>query len=123
MWWFMLICDMITPLLMLIGGWMMWKHCPKKINGVFGYRTSRSMKNDDTWRFAHEYCGKLWWKIGWMMLPLSLLISIPLYLASELLLALIGLIVMFIQLAILFYSIYLTEKALKQHFAEDGFRK
>ena len=64
-WWFMLICDLIIPIVMIIAGRMMWKHCPKSINGIVGYRTNRSMKNMDTWKFAHEYCGKLWWKIGW----------------------------------------------------------
>lgn len=27
-WWFMLICTLLTPLLMIIAGRMMWKHCP-----------------------------------------------------------------------------------------------
>ncbi len=62
-WWFMLICDLLIPITMLIGGRMMWKHCPKRINGMAGYRTTRSMKNMDTWRYAHDYCGKLWWKV------------------------------------------------------------
>ena len=44
-WWFMLICDLIIPV--VIGGRMMWKHCPKHINGMSGYRTIRSMKNMD----------------------------------------------------------------------------
>ena len=29
------------------------------VNFVFGYRTSMSMKNKDTWEFAHKYCGKV----------------------------------------------------------------
>lgn len=43
-WWFMLICDLIVPIVMIIGGRMMWKHCPKSINGIVGYRTNRSME-------------------------------------------------------------------------------
>lgn len=43
-WWFILICDCIIPVLMIIAGRMMWKHCPKKINGIVGYRTKMSMK-------------------------------------------------------------------------------
>ena len=35
------------------------KKAPKEINSVFGYRTSMSMKNKDTWEFAHKYCGKV----------------------------------------------------------------
>ena len=57
-WWFMLICDMIIPIVMVIVGRMMWKHCPEHINDMFGYRTARSVKNMDTWKFAHDYCGK-----------------------------------------------------------------
>ena len=59
-WWFILICDCIIPAIMIIAGRMMWKHCPKKINGVVGYRTKMSMINMDTWRFAHDHAGKLW---------------------------------------------------------------
>ena len=35
-WWFMLICDLIIPIAMVIGGRMMWKHCPKNINSMSG---------------------------------------------------------------------------------------
>ena len=41
-WWFMLICDLLIPITMVVAGRMMWKHCPKHINGMFGYRTTRS---------------------------------------------------------------------------------
>ena len=43
-WWLMLICNMIIPVAMLAAGRMMWKHYPKQINSVVGYRTARSMK-------------------------------------------------------------------------------
>lgn len=48
-WWFMLICDLLIPIVMVVGGRMMWKHCSKHINGMSGYRTTRSMKNKDTY--------------------------------------------------------------------------
>ena len=51
-WWFMLICDLIIPIAMVICGRMMWKHCPKHMNSMSGYRTTRSMKKMDTWKFA-----------------------------------------------------------------------
>lgn len=53
-WWSMLSCDCIIPIIMILYGRMMWKHYPKKINNYTGYRTKRSMKNADTWKFA-EY--------------------------------------------------------------------
>lgn len=43
-WWFMFICDLMIPIVMIIAGRMMWKHCPKSINGIVGYRTTLSMK-------------------------------------------------------------------------------
>ena len=50
-WWFMFCCDILIPVTMIACGWMMWKYCPKNINGLVGYRTSRSMRNMDTWKF------------------------------------------------------------------------
>ena len=53
-WWVMLFCDLLIPVTMLIGGRAMWKHCPNSINGLFGYRTHRSMKNMDTWKLCAQ---------------------------------------------------------------------
>ena len=114
-WWFMLICDMLIPIVMIIVGRMMWKHCPKSINGMLGYRTARSMKNMDTWKFAHDYCGKLWWKIGWIMIIPSVLIHIPLYHSDENTIGIAGVILVTIQCFIMIVSIYPTERALKKH--------
>lgn len=56
-WWFMFVCNLLIPILMIVCGRMMWKYPPKEINRGWGYRTKRSMKNIDTWKFAHDYCG------------------------------------------------------------------
>ena len=123
LWWFMLGCNLLIPAIMLGAGWMMYKHCPKDINWVYGYRTARSMKNMDTWAFAHEHCGKLWHKAGlWMLLP-SVLAMIPFWNGTEEIIGMVGLIVMTLQLAVLIGSIFPTEKALKNTFNEDGTRK
>ena len=122
-WWFMLICDLIIPIAMVICGRMMWKHCPKHINGMLGYRTTRSMKNMDTWKFANDYCGRLWWKIGWIMIIPSALIHIPLYHSDKNTIGFAGLILVVIQCFIMIVSIYPTEKALKKHFNDDGIRR
>lgn len=119
-WWFMLLCDLIIPIVMVIAGRMMWKHCPKHINGMLGYRTARSMKNMDTWKFAHGYCGKLWWRIGWAMLIPSALMHIPLYHSDKNTIGFAGLLLVAIQCFIMIVSIYPTEKALKKHFHDDG---
>ena len=122
-WWFMLLCDILVPVLMIVAGRMMWKHCPKQINSVLGYRTSRSMQNMDTWKFAHEYCGRLWQKIGWITLVPSALVHIPFYHSSENVIGIVGGIVMTAQCVILVASIFPTESALKKTFHEDGTRR
>jgi len=42
----------MIPVIMIGVGYMMYKHPPKSINAIYGYRTARSMKNDETWKFA-----------------------------------------------------------------------
>ncbi len=59
-WIYMFIMDLLIPIVMILLGRAFLKKAPKEINCVFGYRTSMSMKNKDTWEFAHRYCGKIW---------------------------------------------------------------
>ena len=122
-WWFMLICDMIIPVVMIIVGRMMWKHCPEHINGMLGYRTTRSMKNMDTWKFANEHCGRLWYKMGLFMLAISVLVSVLLLRTNDNTYSMISLIFVLLQCIILIVSIIPTELALKKMFYEDGTRK
>ncbi len=121
-WWFMLVCDLLIPILMIIAGNMMWKHSPEK-NWVIGYRTTRSMKNTDTWKFAQDYCGRIWWKIGWIMLFPSLVVHFPLYHGSEDTIGAVGGILCTVQCVILIGSIFPTERALKRTFTDEGIRK
>lgn len=122
-WWFIFCCDLLMPILMIICGRMMWKHPPKNINGLLGYRTARSMKNMDTWKFAHDYSGKLWWKLGWTIILPSIAIHIPFYSSTDDEISIISLIVVTVQLIILIGSIVPTEQALKKAFADEGVRR
>ena len=101
----------------------MWKRPPQEINSLIGYRTSLSKKNMDTWRFAHHHNGKLWWRIGWVILVPSIMIHLPFYGASDEEIGIVGLILTFIQIVLLIGSIFLTEKALKRTFTEEGVRR
>lgn len=122
-WWFMLFCDVLIPIIMIIAGRMMWKHPPKEINGLIGYRTTRSMKNADTWKFAHDYSGRLWWKIGWIMLVPSIIIHIPLYGSTDNIIGIVGGILVTVQVIVLIGSIFPTERALKRTFTDSGIRR
>ncbi len=122
-WWFIFVCDLLIPILMIIAGNMMWKHAPEKINGIIGYRTARSMKNTDTWKFAQDYCGRLWWKMGWIMFIPSVVIHFPFYQSSENVIGIVAAIVCTIQCLILVFTIFPTERALKRTFTEEGIRR
>lgn len=122
-WWFMFCCDLLIPVLMIIIGRIMQKHHPQKINSLIGYRTSRSMKNMDTWIFAHNYSGKLWWRIGWVILFPSIIIHIPFYGVSDDIIGIVGLILATVQIIILICSIFPTERALKRTFTDEGVRR
>ena len=122
-WWFMLIFDLVIPIIMILCGRMMWKHPPKSINGIIGYRTRRSMINSNTWQYAQEYCGRLWWKVGWVMLLPSVLLHIPFYGSSENAVGVMGCILCAIQCIALIVPIYVTESALKKNFTDKGIRK
>ena len=51
---FMLIVVLLIPLTMLFFGWLLFRRTPKEINYAFGYRTKRSMRNEETWKFANQ---------------------------------------------------------------------
>lgn len=115
-WWFMLACDLLIPVMMIVFGNMMWKHPPKSINAVIGYRTSRSMQNMDTWKFAHHYFGRLWWKTGWVMLLSSFLLHIPFFHSTDNAVGKLGGILCTVQCFVMLVPIFFTERALKKKF-------
>ncbi len=119
-WVFMLIVDLLVPLTMIGFGRLFLTKAPKNINAAFGYRTTMSMKNRDTWDFAHKYCGKLWFWLGLVLVPLSV-IPLLFVLGKEIdTIAAVGTVVCFVQLVPLVGSIIPTEIALKKTFDQNG---
>ncbi len=116
-WLLMLLFDMIAPILMIAAGYLMPRI--KTANSIIGYRTSLSMANEETWRYANGYCGGLWRKIGFIMLPVSIICGASMYFVKDAAAAVIGIAIMFIQLGIVFWSVYLVEKELKRKFANS----
>ncbi len=122
-WFFILIMDLLIPLVMLGFGGYAAKHAPKEINYVFGYRTSMSMKNNDTWNFAHSYCGKIWIKVGLTILPASAVVMLCLIGRDTNTVAIYGGALCIIQLIVMTASMIPTERALKRTFDENGKRR
>lgn len=103
----------MIPILILIIGYWMFKYPPKKINWFIGYRTRKSMKNEEDWNFANQYCGKIWIITGLIMLIITIIIFIIFYLNivsySEEILT----IIILIQTLIIILPIFLVEDKLK----------
>lgn len=123
LWIFTFVMDMLIPLTMIGFGKLFLKNAPKAINTVFGYRTSMSMKNKDTWEFAHKYCGRLWYRCGTVLLLVSAVAMLFTIGRSESVTGTVAAVVCALQIVFLIGSIYPTEKALKQNFDRDGKRR
>lgn len=122
-WWCMLFFNSLVPVVMLIAGKWMQKRPPRKINGVYGFRTARSMQNEDTWQFANVHCGRLWWKMGWYVLIPSVLLQLPLMHSGDTAVSIAGIVLCTLQIIVMLASIAATESALKKAFNENGERK
>ena len=121
-WFFMLGMNLLIPATMIGFGKYFIKSAPGSINIVFGYRTSMSMKNQDTWKFAHEYCGKLWFKWGKIALILTIIAMLFLWGKSVDTIRNWGGTICMIQLVLLIAAIGPTENALRKNFDKNGKR-
>ena len=99
------------------------KSSPKEINYIFGYRTNMSMKNKDTWDFAHKYIGKLWFYLGLILVPITVIPMLLVIGNNEDTISMVGSIICIVALVVLNVSIIPTERALKKTFDKDGNRK
>lgn len=122
--WFLL-CATVSfiPLVMIIsGGWFI-KKAPGKINHFFGYRTALSMKNKDTWKFAHSYMGKLWLRAGLITLPVSIAAMLFSLGKTENTIYNFAIIITLIQTITLVILLFPTEVALRKNFDKNGNKK
>lgn len=121
-WIFMLIMCLLFPAIMIVMGKIFLKTAPKEINYIFGYRTNMSMKNRDTWEFAHKFCGKIWYCVGLAMLPISVIPLLFVIGKGEDIIGTVGGIICMIGVAVIIASIFPTEIALRKNFDKDGNR-
>ncbi|NBJ88978.1 SdpI family protein [Acutalibacter sp. 1XD8-36] len=122
-WIYMLAMDLLIPLIMTGFGWYFSGRAPKKINPVLGYRTAMSMKNQDTWEFAHRHSGRIWKICGLILLPVTVVPMLFVIDGDEGIVGTVGGIVCGVQLAVLIGSIFPTERALRKNFDKEGNRR
>lgn len=123
-WLMMLACDLAIPLMMAVAGWLYLKRPPAfSSRARWGYRTSMSMKNRETWAFAHAFSGKLWLIGGCALLPLTLAALWFVRDGGAQTVSLTSCWVLLIQ-AVPFAGAFVpTELALRRAFDRHGFRK
>ena len=115
-----LITNLFIPIIMIGFGYYFSNHAPSKINYIFGYRTSMSMKNQETWKFAHHHFGRLWKKLGFILLIPSIIPVFFINPSNESMMETVYMIVYSVQLLVLISPIIFTERALRKHFNTDG---
>ena len=64
LYWLTMFSNIIIPIIMIVSGITFFLIPPKKINSFYGYRTRRSMQNNETWEFAHKFSGKIMFIVG-----------------------------------------------------------
>lgn len=119
-WIFMLVMSAWIPVLLIGFGQWFQKHPPKQINSVYGYRTKMSMKNMETWNYAHWYCGKIWFRIGWGVLAVTAFIMLALFGQNDDVVGWGGAALMVMQCVALILPVVWTEKELHRKFDADG---
>lgn len=107
----LLFTSFLSGIIFIITGFVMFKFPPKNINMLYGYRTTRSMKNQEQWDFSQKYSAKLLIFCGVFLIltsNISLLITIN------------NKAKLFISLALIFGSVifllFKTENELKKRF-------
>ena len=119
-WLFVTVMDLLVPAIMLYFGRRFQKKPPEKINQIYGYRTARSMKNQETWSFAHETCGRLWVRLGAVLLLLSLAAAVMTFGRGVEAAGIVSAVVVVVQMVVVIGSIVPVERALKRNFDDQG---
>ena len=122
-WVFMTSMELLLPLIMVGLGNYFLKGGPRQVNSMFGYRTARSMKNEDTWKFAHRHCGRIWRRWGITLAFFSLAVMLSTLDKGVPAMGRTGAILSLMQCVMLVASIFPTEWALRRTFDEDGRRR
>lgn len=118
---FMAFAVLLIPGIMVFFGRVMADHPPKTINAAYGYRTSMSMINQDTWDYAQAACAKRWRRWG-RVLALITLVLLIVALRRPTFADVLGFYTAF-ETAFLLASVAATEMDLRRTFDEKGERR
>lgn len=120
--WMMIVSSFIVPMLMFVCGCIFKRRAPKKINCIFGYRTSTSMINKETWEYEHACFGKVWYMCGGVFFLISMVAMICCYILNKEMIEIISIILIVVHCIAIFASIFAVERKLKRNFDKEGKR-
>ncbi|MBF6641452.1 SdpI family protein [Flavobacterium sp. J49] len=107
-----LFISFLVGFIFLITALITLKFPPKKINYLYGYRTTASMKNQEVWDFAQRYSGIKMIQAGLFLMLISF-VNVFLNPQDEFLQIVFG--IVFITAAVIYLFIS-TEKAIRKNF-------
>nr|WP_314767091.1 SdpI family protein [uncultured Lachnoanaerobaculum sp.] len=124
-WIFMLVMNLLTPLVMIIFGRVFEKKPPKigMSKFAFGYRTIMSMRNAETWEYAHRFFGKLWFRFGIALGVISIIALFFVIGKDKDTVGFAGMIICYVQMAVMLIPVIPTEISLRRNFDKNGKRK
>ena len=124
-WIFMLVMNLLTPLVMIIYGRVFEKKPPKiaRSKFAFGYRTVMSMRNEETWEYAHRFFGKLWFRFGIAVGLISIIVLFFFIGKDKDTVGFAGMIICYVQLAAMLLPAIPTEISLRRRFDKYGNRR
>ncbi|ETO97416.1 SdpI/YhfL family protein [Lachnoanaerobaculum sp. MSX33] len=124
-WIFMLVMNLLIPLVMIIFGRVFEKKPPKigMSKFAFGYRTIMSMRNADTWEYAHRFFGKLWFRFGIVLGLISIIVLFFFIGKDKDTVGFAGMIICYVQMAVMLIPVIPTEISLRKRFDKNGNRK
>ena len=115
-WLFMLLMNVSIPMLMIGFGKVFINHPPKDINSFYGYRTKRSKASQEAWNYAHQHFGKVWYRLGLVLVPLTIFVMLPVLGKEIEMIGCYGGAVCMILCVLLIVPIFWTEAELKRKF-------
>ena len=121
----MLVMNLLTPLVMIIYGRVFEKKPPKiaRSKFAFGYRTVMSMRNEETWEYAHRFFGKLWFRFGIAVGLISIIVLFFFIGKDKDTVGFAGMIICYVQIVGMLLPCIPTELALRRNFDKNGKRK
>lgn len=122
-WIFMTCCTLLIPVIMVCTGAALRRGKFSTINPVSGYRTRRSMQNQQTWDYAQRECGRLWQRWGWGELIATVVLMLLFLGEKTESVGIFGGILCLLQIVPLLVSIFVVEKKLQAAFDENGVRR